>query len=274
MAVTLKQSTLEAYIQDPVLAAWAIFGANLDIFQQGRLRTMWFTPEVIDDSGISTGKTEILWIWAQLRCILLPQPAPYPHRIVGIYYPTLESAKSNFMPKYEKYIETSPTFRNELRSMHGGTFPQAQPILTPFARGAVELAPVWGEDRFRNSDEGIIEAIHRVAQAMFASGSILWPAPQEDRPATEFAAFDAEQRMALLALTITLQQFLSIKVVVGPDLAPRVTKRGFLMFRAEGKRKKDLAYAALYSLAGLLSLLMDPEFHEDEEEPGSFMAVG
>jgi hypothetical protein len=35
-----------------------------------------------------------------------------------------------------------------------------------------------------------------------------------------------------------------------------------------------LAYAALYSLAGLLSLLMDPDFHEDEEEPGSFMAVG
>ncbi len=584
MALTLKQSTVEAYIQDPALAAWAIFNANLDTFQQVRLRTMWFTPEVIDDSGISTGKTEILWIWAQLRCILLPQPSPYPHRIVGIYYPTLESAKSNFMPKYEKYIETSETFRNELRPMHGGklgyqslsgaiqwvyrngsivqcpaanyaqdsknqaskrfhdagvdeakeadkgsdgldsqilgrvtapgwnnkhpvwanhtvlmghaedpdthpfyrrvkafralirdgsqnhaiitssyrdwskkfqkdlrpdgmirtakmtmtqarfrqvweglwehgsedwyegadlrracsrrapvlssrkdpktifamgwdtapgatrksdlnagvvasadplptttretdgvfrchgrafrisfpwavqvrgrsagelsgiihrtnqrfglrrvvfdpggggawvqkelwkeeqffdgrnhrvtglctpesahAFPQAQPILTPFARGASELAPVWGEDRFRNSDEGIIEAIHRVAQAMFASGSILWPAPQEDRPSTEVAAMDAEQRMALLALTVTLSQFLSIKVVVGPDLAPRVTKRGFLMFRAEGKRKKDLAYAALYSLAGLLSLLMDPEFHEEEEEAAACMGVG
>ena len=46
--------------------------------------------------------------------------------------------------------------------------------------------------------------------------------------------------------------------VVGPDLAPRLTKRGFLMFRAEGKRKKDLAYAALYGLSALLSLLMDP----------------
>ena len=153
-------------------------------------------------------------------------------------------------------------------------YPQAQPILTPFTRGAVELSPVWGEDRFRNSDEGIIEAIHRVAQAMFASGSILWPAPQEDRPAAELAAMDGEQRMALVALSVALQQFLSIKVVVGADLAPRVTKRGFLMFRAEGKRKKDMAYAALYSLAALLSLLMDPDFHEQEEESGAFMAVG
>lgn len=585
MAVTLKQSEIEEYIKDPVLAAWAIFGVELDVFQRIRLRIMWGVPNVIDDSGVATGKTEILWIWAQLRAILLSSPGGFPDRVIGIYYPTLESAKTNFAPKYQKYIETSEIFRNELRAMHGGklgyqslggsaiqwvfrngsivqcpaanyaqdaknqasksfgdvgvdeakeadggsqgldaqilsrarapvwnnehpvfsnhvvlmghaedpdthpfyrrvkayralirdgsqkhaiitscfrdwtkpfqkayrrddmirtakltmtparfsqqwegiwehgsedwyegadlrracsrrapvlssrkdpktifamgwdtapgatrksdlnagvvasadplptttretdgvfrchgrafrisfpwavqvrgrsagelsgiihrtnqrfglrrvvfdpggggawvqkelwkdeqffdgrnhrvtglctpesahAFPQAQPILTPFARGASELAPVWGEDRFRNSDEGIIEAIHRVAQAMFASGSILWPAPQEDRPSNEVAAMDAEQRMALLALTVTLSQFLSIKVVVGPDLAPRVTKRGFLMFRAEGKRKKDLAYAALYALAGLLSLLMDPEFHEEEEEAAACMGVG
>lgn len=583
MAITLKQSHVEAYIKDPVLAAWAIFGANLDVFQQVRLRYMWWVPELIDDSGISTGKTEILWLWAQLRAILLPQPSPYPQRIIGIYYPTLESAKSNFMPKYEKYIETSPVFRNELRSMHGGKlgyqsldgaiqwvyrngsivqcpaanyaqdaknqaskrfhdvgvdeakeadkgsngldsqilgrvtapgwnnkhpvwanhvvlmghaedpdthpfyrrvkafralirdgsqnhaiitssyrdwsarfqkdlrpdgmirtaklsmpkarfrqvweglwehgsedwydgtdlrkcctrrvpvlsrrenpktifglgwdtapgatrkadlnagavcgaeplvadtretrgvfrvngrawriwfpwaaqvrgrdagelsgiihradqrflfsrivfdpggggawvqkelwkeqqffdgkmqrvtglctpesshiYPQARPILSPFARGSMELAPVWGEDRFRNSDEGIIEAIHRVAQAMFASGSICWPSPQDDRPASDMAGMDAEQRMALLALSVAMQQLLSIKVVVGPDLAPRVTKRGFLMFRAEGKKKKDLGYAALYALAAVLSVLMDPDYDEEDEETSACMGM-
>lgn len=583
MAITLKQSEIEAYIKDPVLAAWAIFGANLDTFQAVRLRYMWWCPELIDDSGISTGKTEILWLWAQLRAILLPQPHPYPYRVIGIYYPSLESARSNFLPKYEKYIDASEIFRNELRQMHGGKlgyqnlsgaiqwvyrngsvvqcpaanyaqdaknqaskrfhdvgvdeakeadkgsqgldsqilgrvtapgwnnkhpvwanhvvlmghaedpdshpfyrrvrafralikdgsqnhaiitssyrdwskkfqkdyrpdgmirtakltmtkvrfrqvweglwehgsedwyesadlrkactrrvpvlssrgdpktifamgwdtapaasrksdlnagvvcaadplppetrenigvfrchgrayriwfpwavqvrgrsagelagiihradqrfgfrrvvfdpngggawvqkelwkenqfydgtthrvsgictpesshiFPHARPILTPFQRGAVELAPVWGEDRFRNAEEGIIEAIHRVAQAMFATGSILWPASQDDRPPAEVEAMDAEQRMALLSLTVALQQFLSIKVVVGPDLAPRITKRGFLSFRAEGKRKKDLAYASLYALAGLLSVLLDPEFHEDEDEAEYCMGV-
>jgi hypothetical protein len=85
---------------------------------------------------------------------------------------------------------------------------------------------------------------------------------------------DHESRQALAVLSTALHQFLSIKVVVGPDLAPRMTKRGFLMFRAEGKRKKDLAYAALYALTALLSLLMDPEFHEDEAEAGHCMALG
>ena len=53
-----------------------------------------------------------------------------------------------------------------------------------------------------------------------------------------------------------------------------MTKRGFMMFRAEGKQKKDLAYAALYGLVGLLSLLMDPDFHEEEQEAGHCMAAG
>ena len=580
----LNQSTIEAYIRDPVLAAWAIFGVELDTFQQARLRMMWWVPELIDDSGISTGKTEILWIWAQLRAILLPQPGRYPHRIIGIYYPTLDSAQSNFAPKYQKYLETCPVFRAELRPTHGGKlgyqalkgaiqwvyrnnsivqcpaanlaqnaenqaskrfhdvgldeskvmdrssdaldnqilgrvtapgynndhpvwknhvvmmghaedpdshpfyrrvkafrslirdgsqgygiitssyrdwgpkfqkdlrpdtmirrdrltlsrarfrqlweglwehgtedwydakdlnaaasrrvpvltrrrdpqtihafgwdtapgatrkadlnagvawaavplpdgtretrgvfrfqdrafrihpvwavevlgrsapelsgiihrahqrfnfrrivfdpggggawvqkelwqerqffdgqyhrvtglctqesahlYPQASPVLVPFARGSIDLAHVWGEERYRSSDEGPIEAIHRIAQGLFASGSVLWPSPVDDRPPAEMAAFDAEQAAALRVLSSALAQFLSIKVVVGADLAPRLTKRGFLMFRAEGKRKKDLAYAALYGLSALLSLLMDPEFHEDEEDASHCMGIG
>ncbi len=584
MSVTLRQSELEACITDPVFAAWLIFGVELDTFQAVRLRYMWWVPEVIDDSGISTGKTEILWIWAQLRAILLPQPGRYPHRIIGIYYPTLDSAQSNFAPKYQKYIETAPVFRAELRPTHGGklgyqalkgaiqwvyrnnsivqcpaanlaqnaesqaskrfhdlgideakvmdgrsdgldnqilgrvtapgwnnahpvhanhvvlmghaedpdthpfyrrvkafrslirdgsqqhaiitssyrdwtakfqkdfrpdamirrdrltmsrarfrqlweglwehgtedwydatelqaacsrnvpvltrrkkdsmiyafgwdtapgatrkadlnggvvwgaeplpdntrevrgvwrfhgrafriapawacevrgrsvgelsgiihrahqrfgfrrivfdpggggawvqkelwkeeqffdgsthkvtglctpetshAYPQASPLLVPFARGSSDLAVVWGEERFRSSDEGIIEAIHRVAQGMFASGSVLWPTPMDDRPQVELETYDHETRVALKALSTALQQFLTIKVVVGADLAPRVTKRGFLMFRAEGKQKKDLAYAALYGLVALLSLLMDPEFHEQEESGEHCMACG
>ena len=167
----LHQSTLEAYIRDPVLAAWAIFGMELDVFQAVRLRMMWWIPELIDDSGI-------------------------------------------------------------------------------------------------------IEAIHRIAQGLFASGSILWPTPTDDLLPHHLAALDPEQAAALRVLSTALSQFLTIKVVVGSDLSPRLTKRGFLMFRAEGKRKKDLAYAALYSLTALLSLLMDPDFHDDDPDPNLCMASG
>ena len=71
---------------------------------------------------------------------------------------------------------------------------------------------------FRSSDEGIIEAIHRIAQGLFASGSILWPTPTD-------------------------------------DLLPH-------------------HLAALYSLTALLSLLMDPDFHDDDPDPNLCMASG
>ena len=85
--LSLNQSTIDAFMRDPVLAATAIFGADLDVFQRVKLRLMWWVPELIDDSGISTGKTEVIWLAANLRCILLPQPQPYPHRTVLVYYP-------------------------------------------------------------------------------------------------------------------------------------------------------------------------------------------
>lgn len=583
MAATLRQSEIEAFIQDPVLAAWAIFGVELDVFQRVRLRMMWWIPELIDDSGISTGKTEILWLWAQLRCILLPQPKPFPHRIVGIFYPTLPSAEKNFKPKYEKYIETSPVFRGELMPMRGGglgfqklegalawnyrngssvvcpapgfaqdakglasfrchdggvdeakeidagsegldkqvlgrvtapawnsnhpvhanhivlmghaedpathpfyrrvlafrelirdgsqdygiitscyldwterfqksyrpdkairrdklinstaafrqkwcgiwehgtedwydtkalkacrsrhapiltartdekeifamgddtapganvrsdlnakfiwrarrlpdhhravsgvfhgargqweispvwatefrgrdtgkiagiihrahqrfhlrrivfdpqgggswvlkelwkpeqeidgirrrvtglctveaahLYPAALPLLVPFSHGSYELAHVWGEDRFRKSGEGIIEAMHRIMQGLVASQSIVWPAFADERSPAELAAMDAEQRQALAALETACRQLASIKVVIGSDKEPKLTKAGFLMFRAEGKRKKDLAYAALYGLMGLLSILLDPEWQEQDESDSDCMAM-
>ena len=138
---------------------------------------------------------------------------------------------------------------------------------------AVRLRMMWWIPELID-DSGIIEAIHRIAQGLFASGSILWPTPTDDLLPHHLAALDPEQAAALRVLSTALSQFLTIKVVVGSDLSPRLTKRGFLMFRAEGKRKKDLAYAALYSLTALLSLLMDPDFHDDDPDPNLCMASG
>lgn len=120
MSLTLKQSEIEAFIRDPVLAAWFFFGLELDVPQRARLREMWFVPEVHDDSGIFTGKTIVSWVWVQLRCILLPSPRGFAPRIVGVFYQDMGSAKSVFKPYYDQFISSSPAFRNELSRQQGG----------------------------------------------------------------------------------------------------------------------------------------------------------
>lgn len=573
--ITLRQSHLEAFLRDPVLAAWVILNMELDVFQQFKLRTMWFVPEVYDDSGISTGKSEVVWAWCQLRAILLPQPVPYPSRTVLVYYPTGDAAQNTFQPKYDKYLETgSKFFKQELRPMHGGRlgyqalkgavqwvyrcgsivqcpdpgfardaesqasrrchdivvdeakvielrskgldaqilgrgtapgwnnahpvwgnhkilmghaedpdshpaakrykaakkqigdgsqrvalisscyvdwstpefkkkyrpdgdirtakltmaksvfgqtwhglwargtqewydsahftrvmtrsapvlvkrdnarsifaagwdtapgptrmsdfnagavwraapvdgnprvlrgmirimgrlwkigpvysvrvpgrsagilsgvihgihqnfslcrlvfdphgggswvqkelwkasqvidgkeqtvtglcsvehagiYPEALPILVPFTHGSTDLANVWQEDRYKSSAEGPVEAMHRIMRDYVESGAIEWPASEDDRPVSDLAALTAEQRTTLKYLTMAQREFLTIKVVLDKNGSPKITKNGFLTFTADGRKKKDMAYANLYALMGLLSFLMDPDF-EDE----------
>lgn len=119
MALTLKQSHIEAFIADPVFAAWYFFGVELDVHQRVRLRLAWFTQELQDDSGIYTGKTLVAWIWAQLRCILLPSPRGFNPRIVGVFYQDIASAKSIYKPYYDNFISSSPRFRAELMRHRG-----------------------------------------------------------------------------------------------------------------------------------------------------------
>lgn len=123
MPLEIRQSHIEAYLKDPVLAVWYFFGVELDDFQQARLRYMWFVPDYHDDSGIFTGKTLIAWLWAQLRCILLPSPRGFDPRIVAAFYQDISSAKTVFKPYWKKFIDTSPRFRNELQRHRGGGEP-------------------------------------------------------------------------------------------------------------------------------------------------------
>ena len=97
--MTFSQAAIEEFIRDPVLAAYVFFKAELDVFQASRLRFMWYVPELIDGSGVSTGKTELIWMWANLRAILLPQPSPYMNRTIGVYYPVAGISETEFKPK-------------------------------------------------------------------------------------------------------------------------------------------------------------------------------
>lgn len=90
---------LKRFLRDPVLAAYAITGIELDWFQSARLRYLWFVPEKVDSSGWSTGKTICEWLYGTLRCTLLPNQS------VGVYYPIFQTGKDEFWSKYFDNIQ-------------------------------------------------------------------------------------------------------------------------------------------------------------------------
>jgi hypothetical protein len=110
--IQLKQSLVEELLIDPVLAAWVIMGAELDIFQQARLRFYWWTPVTVDSSGVSTAKTLEHFIYVNLRCILM-----YDH-VSGSYFPNFQTAKDEFWPYFDRFIETAPLFRAQFKVDH------------------------------------------------------------------------------------------------------------------------------------------------------------
>lgn len=113
MALQLKQNWFEQLLIDPVLAAYVIMGAELDVFQQARLRYYWWVPVIVDSSGVSTGKTIEQFIYVNLRCILIPD------HVAGIYFPNFQTAKDEFWPYFQKFLEISEVFRQQFTYHHG-----------------------------------------------------------------------------------------------------------------------------------------------------------
>ena len=103
----------EMYLKDPVMAAEVLLGWKLDTFQKVRLREMWWTPTLIDSSGISSGKTLTVFLFVTLRCTLLPD------QWAGVYFPTFATGRDEFWPYFEKTIQQSEFFASQLKPTHG-----------------------------------------------------------------------------------------------------------------------------------------------------------
>jgi hypothetical protein len=144
--------------------------------------------------------------------------------------------------------------------------PEAAPLVHLFGRSDPQLQHVWGEERFRQSDEGPIHAINTELRNMIESRSIAWPALASARIPEEMAKWEPERRGSQVCLDLVFEQLGAIRVMVDAEGNPKLTKRGFLSFEAKGKKKKDGAYAFIYSLVAMLSLLMDPDFEDEDEE--------
>lgn len=106
-ALRITQTMWEDFLCDPVLATWVIFGVQLDAFQAARLRYYWWIQNVIDSSGVSSGKTIVVWLFVNLRSILLPEQE------AAVYYPTFETGKMSFWDYYLKLMR-APIFRAQV----------------------------------------------------------------------------------------------------------------------------------------------------------------
>lgn len=91
------------------MAAEVLMRAELDTFQRYRLRLFWSTQFTVDSSGVSTGKTAVIFYYLQLRCMLLP------NHVAAIYYPNWAVGQEEFWPYFGKTVERSEIFREQLR---------------------------------------------------------------------------------------------------------------------------------------------------------------
>lgn len=102
----LSDAALEELLYDPVAAIWVFFRIRLDAFQAARARLMWFTPDVEDSSGFSTGKTFVNWALCQLSGLLVPDTR------VFVIYQTFQTGKDQFWTYYTSH--GTPLFRSQL----------------------------------------------------------------------------------------------------------------------------------------------------------------
>lgn len=151
--IEVSELLLKQFIKDPVMAAVVLMGAELDDFQRYRLRTLWAVRSTIDSSGVSTGKTAVMFYYANLRCMLLGD-----HRL-AVYYPNWAVGQEEFWPYFNRTMERSDIFREQIAAhsgkidgLHGSSawqmFYKNGSILTMPAGSFLQDANTQGSRRF------------------------------------------------------------------------------------------------------------------------------
>lgn len=119
--ITIEERFIRDLYMDPVMAAAVILGENrLDAFQRAMLRYMWFCPVSMDSSGQGSGKTLMMFIYLNLRAVLIPD------QWVIYVPPTLDQGERMFWHKYydAHYLKpgVAPLFTGQLRKVRGSQF--------------------------------------------------------------------------------------------------------------------------------------------------------
>jgi hypothetical protein len=104
----ITQTMVEDFLIDPVLGVKVIWGLEMDDFQKSRLRTYWWIPNVIDSSGVGTGKTLTFWLFMNLRALIIPDQKAL------VMYQRFQSGKDQFWPYYRAMKTRSRLFEAQL----------------------------------------------------------------------------------------------------------------------------------------------------------------
>jgi hypothetical protein len=99
---------VEDFLIDPVLGVKVFFGLEMDDFQKARLRTYWWIPNVIDSSGVSTGKTLTFWLFNNLRALIIPDQK------MLVMYQQFDAGKTQFWQYYRAAKTRSRLFAAQL----------------------------------------------------------------------------------------------------------------------------------------------------------------
>ena len=90
---------------DPVLGCYVLLGIKWDVFQAHAVRVTWWCPNVMDCSGLGTGKSLRVWALAQLRAMLIPGQQ------IVVYYQDFQATKDIFFRNYQNFgSDRAPLF--------------------------------------------------------------------------------------------------------------------------------------------------------------------
>ena len=145
----------ESLLADPAEAAHVILGERLDAFQSAELKKAWWTPRVMDSSGLSSGKSIRMWMICNLRAILIPD-----HWSM-VYYQFFEVGQRVFWPNYVRCAMNSRLFSTQIGNLDaqgeqsGKATRKGQSTWTVyFKNGSKVEMPAGGFDRDSISQAG------------------------------------------------------------------------------------------------------------------------
>jgi hypothetical protein len=111
--LALTQTMVEDFLFDPVLACSVIWpDMEFDAYQKVAMKIDWWVPNVMDSSGINSGKSIRRFFYMNLRAMLLPNFAS--GHVATVYFPTFGSTKKNFWKYYKERFVRSPIFNAQI----------------------------------------------------------------------------------------------------------------------------------------------------------------